>query len=155
MEFKNLRVYQPDGTFRTGGLTISGDRIAAAQSSADACDMDVLYAIPGLVDIHFHGCAGHDLCEGTHAALAAMARYQAEHGICAICPATVALPEEELCSIMEAAASYETGRRDAALAGVNLEGPFLAESRRGAQNGAYLQKPDAALFRRLQEKAQR
>ena len=154
MEFKNLRVYQPDGTFRTGGLTISGDRIAAAQSSADACDMDGLYAVPGLVDIHFHGCAGHDLCEGTHAALAAMARYQAEHGICAICPATVALPEEELCSIMEAVASYETGRRDAALAGVNLEGPFLAESRRGAQNGAYLQKPDAALFRRLQEKAQ-
>lgn len=154
MEFKNLRIYQPDGSFRTGGLTLSGDRIAGAPPSADACDMGGLYAIPGLIDIHFHGCAGHDLREGTHAALSEMAHYQAENGVCAICPATVALPEEELCSIMEAAASYETGRRDAALAGVNLEGPFLAESRRGAQNGAYLQKPDAALFRRLQEKAQ-
>lgn len=28
MEFSNLRVYQPDGTFKTGGLSISGDRIA-------------------------------------------------------------------------------------------------------------------------------
>ena len=96
MEFRNLRIYQPDGSFRTGGLTLSGDRIAAAPPSADACDMGGLYAIPGLIDIHFHGCAGHDLCEGTHAALSAMARYQAQSGICAICPATVALPEAEL-----------------------------------------------------------
>lgn len=36
MEFSNLRVYQPDGTFKTGGLSISGDRIASAEVSADA-----------------------------------------------------------------------------------------------------------------------
>lgn len=154
MEFKNLRVYQPDGSFRTGGLTLSGDRIAAASPSADACDMGGLYAIPGLIDIHFHGCAGHDLCEGTHAALSAMARYQAEHGICAICPATMAQPEEMLGAVMDAAASYQVDRLDAALVGINLEGPFVAESRKGAQNGAYLQAPDPALFRRLQARAQ-
>ena len=154
MEFRNLRIYQPDGSFRTGGLTLSGDRIGSAQPSADACDMGGLYAIPGLVDIHFHGCAGYDLCDGTHEALSAMTHYQAAHGICAICPATMTLPEERLAAIMEAAASYRTGRWEAALAGVNLEGPFLAESRKGAQNGAYLQDPDAALFRRLQDRAQ-
>lgn len=154
MEFCNLKIYQPDGTFRTGGLSLSGDRIGAAQASADACDMGGLYAIPGLIDIHFHGCAGYDLCDGTHKAISAMARYQAESGVCAICPATMTLPEERLAAIMEAAASYQTDRRDAALVGINLEGPFLAESRKGAQNGDYLQKPDAALFHRLQEKAQ-
>ncbi len=154
MEFRNLRIYQPDGSFRTGGLAISGDRIASAPPSADACDMGGLYAIPGLVDIHFHGCAGYDLCDGTHEALSAMARYQAENGICAICPATMTLPEGQLSTIMEAAATYRSGRWDAALAGINLEGPFLAESRKGAQNSAWLQKPDAALFRRLQDKAQ-
>lgn len=154
MEFSNLRIYQPDGTFRTGGLSLSGDRIASAPVSSDACDMGGLYAIPGLVDIHFHGCVGYDLCDGTHEALSAMARYQAENGICAICPATMTLPEERLSAIMEAAASYRTDRHEAALVGINLEGPFLSESRKGAQNGAYLQKPDAALFRRLQDKAQ-
>lgn len=56
MEFSNLRVYQPDGTFKTGGLSISGDRIASAEVSADAVDMGGLYAVPGLVDLHFHGC---------------------------------------------------------------------------------------------------
>ena len=46
MEFSNLRVYQPDGTFKTGGLSISGDRIASADVSADAVDMGGLYAVP-------------------------------------------------------------------------------------------------------------
>ena len=65
MEFSNLRVYQPDGTFKTGGLSISGDRIASAEVSADAVDMGGLYAVPGLVDLHFHGCMGRDFCDGT------------------------------------------------------------------------------------------
>lgn len=154
MEFKNLRVYQPDGTFRTGELAISGDRIASAPVSADACDMDGLYAIPGLVDIHFHGCAGYDFCDGTEQALSAIARYQAEHGICAICPATMTFPEEKLAAVLRAAAAYRTERCGAALVGVNLEGPFLSPARQGAQNGVWLQNPDAALFRRLQDEAQ-
>ncbi len=154
MEFTNLRIYQPDGTFRTGGLTLSGDRIASAEPSADACDMGGLYAIPGLVDIHFHGCAGRDLCEGTQEALSAIARYQAAHGVCAICPATVSLPEERLAAVMETAAAHTGDRREAALAGINLEGPFLSEGRRGVHLLENLRLPDADLFRRLQEKAE-
>ena len=49
MEFSNLRVYQPDGTFKTGGLSISGDRIASAEVSADAVDMGGLYAVPAAI----------------------------------------------------------------------------------------------------------
>lgn len=154
MEFKNLRIYQPDGTFRTGGLVLSGDRIASTPVSEDACDMDGLYAIPGLIDIHLHGCAGYDFCDATEQAISAIARYQAEHGVCAICPATMTYPEEKLSAVMQAAAAYRTERCGAALVGVNLEGPFLSPARKGAQNGAWLQNPDAGLFRRLQEKAQ-
>ena len=43
---KNLKIYQPDGTFRTGGLCIADDRIAAAAPSAAAQDMGGLYAVP-------------------------------------------------------------------------------------------------------------
>ena len=121
MEFKNLRIYQPDGTFHKGGLALSGDRIASTPVSADACDMDGLYAIPGLIDIHFHGCAGYDFCDGTEQAISAIARYQAEHGVCAICPATMTYPEEKLTAVMQAAAAYRTERSGAALVGVNLE----------------------------------
>ena len=73
MEFSNLRVYQPDGTFKTGGLSISGDRIASAEVSADAVDMGGLYAVPGLVDLHFHGFKGLDFFAGTLETISALA----------------------------------------------------------------------------------
>ena len=153
MEFSNLRVYQPDGTFKTGGLSISGDRIASAEVSADAVDMGGLYAVPGLVDLHFHGCMGHDFCDGTHEAISTLAKYQAQIGVAAICPATMTYPEDKLTQIAEAAAAYQAESNDAALVGINMEGPFISEAKKGAQNGAYLHAPDAAMFRRVQEKA--
>ena len=153
MEFKNLKVYQPDGSFRTGSLTISGDRISAAEPTAEAVDMGGLYAVPGLVDLHFHGCVGYDFCDGTHEAISAIARYQAQNGVAAICPATMTYPEDKLSVIAEAAASYRTESRNAALVGINMEGPFISEAKKGAQNAAYLHAPDADMFRRLQKKA--
>ena len=153
MEFSNLKVYQPDGTFKTGGLVISGDRISSAAPGEDAVDMGGLYAVPGLVDLHFHGCMGHDFCEGTHEAISALAQYQAQIGVAAICPATMTYPEEKLTQIAQAAATYHTESRDAALVGINMEGPFISEKKKGAQNGAYLHAPDAAMFRRVQEQA--
>ena len=153
MEFTNLKLYQTDGTFRTGGLSISGDRIAVAEPSADAADMGGLYAIPGLVDLHFHGCVGYDFCDGTQEAISAIAQYQARNGIAAICPATMTYPEEKLTGIAQAAAAYRTEQDGAALVGINMEGPFVSAAKKGAQNGAYLHAPDAAMFRRLQEQA--
>ena len=34
-----------------------------------------------------------------------------------------------------------------------MEGPFISPAKKGAQNGKYIHKPDADMFRRLQEKA--
>lgn len=153
MELSNLKVYQPDGTFVSGGLVIADDRIVSHECSADACDMGGLYAVPGLVDVHFHGCVGYDFCDGTHEAISAIAHYQAQSGIAAICPATMTYPEDKLSTVAEAAAEYQTEARGAALVGINMEGPFLSEAKKGAQNGAFLHKPDAEMFRRLQQKA--
>ena len=153
MEFRNLKIYQPDGTFRSGGLSISGDRITGTEVGSDAADMGGLYAVPGLVDLHFHGCMGYDFCDGTAEAISALASYQAQNGIAAICPATMAYPEETLSEIAQAAAAWSAEPHEAALVGINMEGPFISEKKKGAQNAAYLHTPDAAMFRRVQEKA--
>ena len=92
MQFSNLKIYQPDGTFRTGSLAVADDRILAAGETGDAVDMDGLYAIPGLVDLHFHGCMGRDFCDGTAEAISTLAAYQAQNGVAAICPATMTYP---------------------------------------------------------------
>ncbi len=153
MEFSNLRVYQPDGTFKTGGLSISGDRIASAEVSAEAVDMGGLYAVPGLVDLHFHGCMGYDFCDGTHEAISTLAKYQAQIGVAAICPATMTYPEDKRHRLPKPPQPIRRRVMTRRLWASTWKARSFPRRKRGAQNGAYLHAPDAAMFRRVQEKA--
>lgn len=119
----------------------------------DIIDATGLYAIPGLVDIHFHGAMGHDFCDADPDGLKEIARYEAKRGILAICPATMTYSEDILSGIMENAASFTADEDMAELVGINMEGPFISPEKIGAQNPKYLMKPDASMFRRLQAKA--
>ena len=68
-----------------------------------------MYAIPGLIDLHFHGCMGDDFCDGDREALKRIAEYEASVGVTAIAPATMTLPVEELEHILCVAAAYKNG----------------------------------------------
>ena len=120
--------------------------------SEEILDGKGAYAIPGLTDIHFHGCVGHDFSDGTQEAIKALAEYELSQGITQICPATMTLAEESLMKISRAAANYDNAS-GARLVGINMEGPFVSEKKKGAQNGLYIRKPDADMFRRLQKEA--
>lgn len=117
-------------------------------------DAKECFAVPGLTDIHFHGCMGHDFCDGTREAITAMAEYEASVGVTSIVPATMTLGEDTLQGICETAAAYvkEVKNDKAAdLCGINMEGPFVAASKKGAQNGAYIRKPDVEMFDKLNQ----
>lgn len=132
-------------------ICIEGDRFS---SSADGETFDAtgLYAIPGLVDVHFHGCVGFDFCDGTHEAFGALAEYQVQNGVTSICPATMTYPEDTLADICANAATYSSNK-GATLVGINMEGPFISKEKKGAQNAAYIQAPSPEMFRRLQKAA--
>lgn len=151
MIIKNGKIFQEEGAFVEGDLYVEGDLIAK-EAEGEVIDATGLYVIPGLTDIHFHGCVGYDFCDGTEEAIKAIAEYQLKNGITAICPASMTFDEERLTKIFAAAAAYksETG---ADLVGINMEGPFISMAKKGAQNGAYIHKPDAEMFDRLQEAA--
>ena len=155
MIIRNVKVFQKDGAFKAGEIYINGSRIA--DMSQDSGSEEILdgkgaYAIPGLTDIHFHGCVGHDFSDGTQEAIKALAEYELSQGITQICPATMTLAEETLMQISRAAANYDNAS-GARLVGINMEGPFVSEKKKGAQNGLYIRKPDADMFRRLQKEA--
>ena len=155
MIIRNVKVFQKDGAFKAGEIYINGSRIA--DMSQDSGSEEILdgkgaYAIPGLTDIHFHGCVGHDFSDGTPEAIKALAEYELSQGITQICPATMTLAEETLMQISRAAANYDNAS-GARLVGINMEGPFVSEKKKGAQNGLYIRKPDADMFRRLQKEA--
>ena len=155
MIIKNANIYTPEHTFRTGDLVIRDGRIAfgaAPQEGEQVLDAKGAYALPGLVDIHFHGAVGHDFCDADEAGLQAIANFEASKGVLAICPATMTFSEEILNGIMDAAAAHKNGR-GADLVGINMEGPYISPRKIGAQNPKYVQGTDAAMFRRLQQRS--
>ncbi len=148
MIIQNAEVFQPDGSFIKKDLLITEDRISNTATDATILDASNCIAIPGLVDIHFHGCVGYDFCDGTQEAFEAIATYELSQGTMAICPATMTFSEEILINICAEAAKY-SNPNGADLVGINLEGPFIAEAKKGAQNGTYIISPSAAMFHNL------
>ena len=92
MIIQNALVYTPRHTFERGTLFIRNGRIvpfAAPEAGEEVIDAEGLYALPGLVDIHFHGAMGKDFCDGTEEAIQTLADFEASKGVLAICPATM------------------------------------------------------------------
>lgn len=152
MVIKNGIVYTSEGTWSKQDIFLERDRIAAHTSNQEEFNAEGLYVIPGLTDIHFHGCDGYDFCDGTNEAIHTMAVYEAAHGITSICPATMTLGEEELISIFSNAGSYQKqSDTEADLVGINMEGPYIAKAKKGAQNERYIKDPDVEQFRKLNQ----
>lgn len=156
MIIKNVKVYTEKKTFSDGIIYIKDgvfDKIIISETSPvnvdslrnlegdldEVIDGQGSYAIPGLIDLHFHGCKGYDFCDGTKEAIAEIAKYEASIGVTAIAPATMTLSVEELERILAVAASYKkeaevSGTQGADLIGINMEGPFISPAKKGAQD---------------------
>lgn len=156
-------IYTEKMCFEPGGLTIEGDRIKKIERYGEETLTErerETYVLPGLTDIHFHGCAGYDFCDGTAEAVCAIASYEMAHGITTICPTTMTLPEEKLttiCAVCSEAVETQTLECGVSLKdvvrGIYLEGPFVSREKKGAQNPAYICKADVEMLRHLQKAA--
>ena len=159
MIIKNALVFTLDQGFVNKEVKIKDGRFTDEDIVEDTViDAQGNYLIPGLVDIHFHGCAGHDFSDGTPEALQAIGAYELKNGITSICPASMTLAEETLANVCENAYAYytkpETDKPEGSrLCGIHLEGPFISMEKKGVQNPAYVKSPDIAMFNRLQDAA--
>ena len=155
MIIRNAKVFADGCRFVEKDLMIRDGRSvfgSAPELGEEILDAQGAYALPGLVDIHFHGAVGHDFCDADEAGLQAIADFEASKGVLAICPATMTFSEEILNGIMDVAAAHKN-ERGADLVGINMEGPYISPNKVGAQNPKYVMTADAGMFRRLQARS--
>ena len=155
MNFKNAVIFTEEFRFVPGAFSVENGKFTNVLGApqADAVDLHGAYVIPGLIDIHNHGNSGADFSDGDYDGLVKMAGYLAKNGVTSFAPASMTLPYD----VLEKA--FATARRladeapegSAALRGIQMEGPFFSEKKKGAQNGAYLRNPDFDAFRTLYE----
>ena len=137
----NVRIV--DGRIASVGADV---RPAAGDRTIDA---EGLTLLPGFVDIHSHGRSGSDFCDATDAAFETIGRDKLKDGVTGFLATGLTRPEEELAELCRCAERYKARGEGATCLGVHLEGPFFNAEMAGAQNPAYLMRPDAAFVKRL------
>jgi N-acetylglucosamine-6-phosphate deacetylase len=141
------------GVIDDGALWLSGDRIqwcgpvSALPAGAPDRVGRVPVILPGLVDLHCHGGAGHTF-SGDREGARAVAAHHAANGTTSLLASLVSAPSDELLGQIEALRELVA---DGTLAGLHLEGPFIAAEMCGAQNPAAIIDGNPDLLRRWLE----
>ena len=156
MRIRNANIYTEEHRFVRGDAAVENGRFVSCTGDPAGeeavVDAKGMYLIPGLVDIHFHGCKGADMCDGTKEALDVITSYEASVGVTSVCPATMTIPKDELLEVMKNAGSYEYSG-GSHLVGINMEGPFISPAKKGAQAAENIMHCDYEYFSRLQKAA--
>lgn len=149
----NARVVLPDRVLQPGSVFVDGDRIVdvldgapgRVPSSATVVPLDEATLVPGFVDGHIHGLAGHDVLESPEA-VSRIARILPRYGVTAFNPTSVACGPGQLRTFLEA---VRRGRDEAAagarVLAAHLESNFIEPDFRGAQPVACLRRPPERL----------
>ena len=155
MILRNGSVFTDLGRFIPADVELEGDRIvrvapANTLEGDEVLDCTGKYVTPGFVDIHMHGAFGSDFCDGTPEDICTISRYEGSVGVTTFMGTTMAFDEPILTGIFEAANTrFNKDGEGAVLRGVNMEGPFFNNSKKGAQAEKYIVDPDFDMFKRL------
>ena len=153
MFYTNARIFV-DNEFRMGAFEVVDGKFGAILPEnvpADAIDLGGATVIPGLIEVHSHGCAGADFSDGDYEGLKAMAKQYAAWGVTSFAPASMTLPYDVLEKAFATAKRLveENIEGLSVLRGIQMEGPFFCYAKRGAQNADYLKNPDFEGFKAL------
>lgn len=152
----------------TGGKIILKDRIAEncallftdkiegvvpvnlVPDDAEIIDAKGGYVAPGLIDLHIHGYLGKDVCDGEEESIRTISKGLLSNGVTGYLPTTMTEDMSVIRKALEVCRSLKEESKTwngSAIFGCHAEGPFISESKKGAQDPKYILKPDAAFVK--------
>lgn len=165
-------IYTPTEEILNGTILINGHRIAKVgprqhikiPSGAAVIENQDRIVVPGFIDMHIHGAAGHDLMEASPESVSAVGAYLARHGTTSFLATTITATLQRtlraargLGEIVRAAENLSSGSAShgpgAQPIGIHFEGPFLNVEKRGAHPAAQIRKPSIVTLDQLLEAA--
>jgi len=122
------------------------------QLPSDVTVIDAMggYVSPGLIDLHIHGYLGCDVCDGEEESIRTISRGLLANGVTGYLPTTMTVDMTvirralEVCRKLKEESQHWDG---SIILGCHAEGPFISESKKGAQDPKYIRKPDAAFVK--------
>ena len=150
MIIKNALVYGKNFAPELSDIVIDGEKISAvAKTDKDGLDFSGCVVLPGFIDIHIHGCNMADATDGRPESAAQMSRWLAKNGITSFCPTTMTLSVDTLRKCFGYIADTMGKEEGAYIHGINMEGPFIAPEKKGAQAAEHILEPDFEVFSEL------
>lgn len=104
------------------------------------------YVSPGLIDLHIHGYLGKDVCDGEEESIRTISKGLLANGVTGYLPTTMTVDMKVIRQALEVCRSLKEESKTwegSTILGVHAEGPFISESKKGAQDPKYILKPDA------------
>ncbi len=148
----NARLYTPFDVVEPATVVIENGRVKKVYEGREenGIDLEGKILAPGFVDTHIHGCCGYDTNDGTVESLLRMSESLVKYGVTSFIPTTVTASHEELLrasrAVAEAMKAQERELRGARILGLHLEGPYINVEAKGAQNPAFIRKPNFEEF---------
>ena len=115
-------------------------------SDAEIIDAEGGYIAPGLIDLHIHGYLGKDVCDGEEESIKTIAGGLVKNGVTGFLPTTMTVDMKVIKKALEVCRQLKEESKKwngSTILGCHAEGPFISESKKGAQDPKYILAPDA------------
>ncbi len=117
---------------------------------AEIIDAKGGFVSPGLIDLHIHGYLGKDVCDGEEDSIRTIASGIIANGVTGFLPTTMTVDMKVIRKALEVCRNLKEESKSwkgSTILGCHAEGPFISESKKGAQDAKYILKPDAAFVK--------
>ncbi|MDZ7836718.1 MAG: amidohydrolase family protein [Actinomycetota bacterium] len=105
-------------------------------------DAEGNYIVPGFIDLHAHGGGGADTMDGSSDSIKKIAETHCTYGTTSFLATTMTMSSKHILNSLKAVKeSSKQGTGYASVLGIHLEGPYINEAMKGAQNKEYIKSP--------------